>query len=70
MYMDKKMDSGDIISQRSINIDDNMILDDLYYKLSILGRDLLIDTLPSILNGTNNRIKQNEEGSNLWIKYY
>ena len=61
MYMDKKMDSGDIISQRSINIDDNMILDDLYYKLSILGRDLLIDTLPSILNGTNSRIKQNEE---------
>ena len=61
MYMDKKMDSGDIISQRSINIDDNMILDNLYYKLSILGRDLLIDTLPSILNGTNNRIKQNEE---------
>ena len=60
-YMDKKMDRGDIISQRSINIDDNMILDDLYYKLSILGRDLLIDTLPSILNGTNNRIKQNEE---------
>ena len=61
MYMDKKMDSGDIISQRSINIDDNMILDDLYYKLSILGRDLLMETLPSILNGTNNRIKQNEE---------
>ena len=61
MYMDKKMDSGDIISQRSINIDDNMILDDLYYKLSILGRDLLIYTLPSILNGTNSRIKQNEE---------
>ena len=58
MYMDKKMDSGDIISQRSINIDDNMILDNLYYKLSILGRDLLNDTLPSILNGTNNRIKQ------------
>ena len=61
MYMDKKMDSGDIISQRSINIDDNMILDDLYYKLSILGRDLLMETLPSILNGTNSRIKQNEE---------
>ena len=61
MYMDKRMDSGDVISQRSINIDDNMVLDDLYYKLSILGRDLLIDTLPSILNGTNNRIKQKEE---------
>ena len=61
MYMDKKMDAGDIISQRSIGIDDDMILDELYYKLSLLGRDLLMDTLPSIIDGTNNRIKQNED---------
>ena len=61
MYMDKKMDSGDIISQRSILIDDDTTLDELYTKLSIMGRDLLIETLPSIFNGTNNRIKQNEE---------
>ena len=61
MYMDKKMDAGDIISQRSIEIDDDMILDELYYKLSLLGRDLLMDTLPSIIDGTNNRIKQNED---------
>lgn len=61
MYMDKKMDAGDIISQRSILIGDNTTLDDLYSRLSILGRDLLIDTLPSIIAGTNNRIKQDEE---------
>ena len=60
MYMDKKMDAGDIISQRSIEIGENTILDDLYYKLSIIGRDLLLDTLPSIFNGTNDRIKQDE----------
>ena len=60
MYMDKKMDAGDIISQRSIEIGENTILDDLYYKLSIMGRDLLLDTLPSIFNGTNDRIKQDE----------
>lgn len=60
MYMDKKMDAGDIISQRSIEIEENTILDDLYYKLSIIGRDLLLDTLPSIFNGTNDRIKQDE----------
>ena len=60
MYMDKKMDAGDIISQRSIEIEENTILDDLYHKLSILGRDLLLDTLPSIFNGTNDRIKQDE----------
>ena len=61
MYMDKKMDAGDIISKRSISIDDNIILDDLYYKLSLLGRDLLMEVLPSIINGTNDRMKQNEE---------
>lgn len=61
MYMDKKMDAGDIISQRSILIGDNTTLDDLYSRLSILGRDLLIDTLPSIIAGTNDRIKQDEE---------
>lgn len=61
MYMDKKMDSGDIISQRSITLDDNDVLDDVYQRISLLGKDLLIETLPSILNNTNNRIKQNED---------
>lgn len=61
MYMSKKMDAGDIISKRSTVIGENTILDELYTELSILGRDLLIETLPSILNGTNDRIKQNEE---------
>lgn len=61
MYMDKKMDSGDIISQASTDIGENTTLDELYSRLSCMGRDLLIDTLPSIFNGTNKRIKQNEE---------
>lgn len=61
MYMDKKMDAGDIISQRSIEVGENTTLDELYSKLSLLGSDLLIDTLPSIINGTNVRIKQNED---------
>lgn len=61
MYMDKKMDAGDIISQRSTPIDEDTILDELYSKISLLGRDLLMETLPSIIDGTNPRIKQNEE---------
>lgn len=60
MYMDVKMDAGDIISQKSIPLTLDMNLDTAYEKLALLGRDLLIDTLPSIINGTNNRIKQNE----------
>lgn len=58
MYMDKKMDSGDIISQRKISIGSNDNLDLIYEKMSYLGRDLLMDTLPSIIAGTNSRIPQ------------
>ena len=58
MYMDALMDNGDIISQSKIDIDDNITLDELYNKLSIMGSNLLIDTLPSIIEGTNERIKQ------------
>ena len=61
MYMDKKMDSGDIISQREIIIEDNDNLDSLYEKMSYLGRDLLMETLPEIINGTNKRIKQDPD---------
>lgn len=60
MYMDKRMDAGDIISQRAIPLTIDMNLDIAYEKLAIIGRDLLIETIPSIINGTNNRIHQNE----------
>ena len=60
MYMDKRMDAGDIISQRAIPLTIDMNLDIAYEKLAILGRDLLIETIPSIINGTNNRIHQDE----------
>ena len=60
MYMDEKMDSGDIIAQRSIpiTIEDNV--GTIHDKLSVLGSELLIETLPSIFEGTNERIKQDE----------
>lgn len=58
MYMAPGMDDGDIISQSEIEITDIDTASSLHDKLSILGSKLLIDTLPSILDGTNNRIKQ------------
>ncbi len=61
MDMSSKMDAGDIIAQDSILIDDDMILGELYDKMSILGRDLLIKTLPSIIDGSCRRIKQDED---------
>ena len=61
MYMDVKMDDGDIISQREIEITDSDNLESLHDKLSVMGKELLLDTLPSIIDGSNDRIKQNEE---------
>ena len=61
MAMAKKMDAGDIISQRSLEIGEDEILDSLYERMSILGKELLLDTIPSILDGTAKYFPQNEE---------
>ncbi|MFV0275466.1 MAG: methionyl-tRNA formyltransferase [Bacilli bacterium] len=59
MYMDPKMDSGNIIAQSSIPILESDTYSSLHDKLSILGSEFLIKTLPSIFNGTNESIEQN-----------
>lgn len=60
MYMAEGMDTGDMISQKKIEIKEDETVSTLHDKLSLLGRDLLLETLPSILNGTNKRIPQDE----------
>lgn len=60
MYMSEKMDAGDMIMQREIEIENEDTAEILHDKLSILGRDLLLEVLPSIINGTNERTKQDE----------
>ena len=58
MYMAPGMDDGDIISQEEIEITYEDTASTLHDKLSVLGRDLLLKTLPSIIDGTNTRTKQ------------
>lgn len=60
MYMDAKMDSGDIIFQKRIKIEDSDTVETLWDKMSLLGRDALLEVMPSIIAGTNKRIKQDE----------
>ena len=60
MYMVKKMDAGDIISQKETPILQDDTVGILYDRLSDLGAKLLKETLPSILNGPNQRIPQDE----------
>ena len=61
MYMDVGMDTGDIISTEEVEITPDMTVGDLHDKLSVMGRELLLKTMPSILDGTNNRVKQNDD---------
>ena len=61
MRMSEKMDAGDIISQREIPIFDNDTAGTLHDKLSILGRDLLLETIPNIISNNITLTKQKEE---------
>ena len=63
MYMDKGMDTGDIITQEEIPILDTDTVGTIHDKLSIIGSELLLKTLPSILSGTNSRIKQDSDSA-------
>lgn len=60
MYMAEKLDAGDIISQRAMAIEDHHTTGQLFDELSIIGRDLLKETLPMIIAGTNDRTPQDE----------
>ncbi len=60
MYMAEGMDDGDIISQEKVIIRDDETVGELHDELSILGPKLLLETLPSIFEGTNKRIKQDD----------
>ncbi len=61
MYMDKGMDTGDIISQEEVIISDEDNVGTIHDKLSLLGSQLLMKTLPTIIDGTRKRIKQDEK---------
>ncbi|WP_413627269.1 methionyl-tRNA formyltransferase [Fructilactobacillus vespulae] len=60
MYMVKGMDAGDIISKRAIPITKKDDTESMFAKLSIVGRDLLMETLPKIISNDINPIKQEE----------
>ena len=64
MYMAPGMDDGDIISQKEVEITDDETASSLHDKLSFIGKELLLETLPSIIEGTNFSIPQDNELTN------
>lgn len=60
MYMDIGLDTGDMILKREVNIGEDMNAQELHDELSILGAEVLIETLENIANGKIIRTKQND----------
>ncbi|PIC84417.1 methionyl-tRNA formyltransferase [Sporosarcina sp. P1] len=60
MYMAEKLDAGDIISQVTTPIEETDDTGTMFTKLSVAGTTLLKETLPSIIDGTNERTVQDE----------
>ena len=51
MYMEKKMDAGDVLSTVKVKIEDEDNCGTMFDKLSIAGRDLLMETIPLLVKG-------------------
>lgn len=61
MKMVSKMDAGAIISQAEFPIEENDTTADVHDKMIGVGANLLLDTLPSIFDGTYTLTEQDEE---------
>ncbi len=63
MYMEKGLDTGDIILQRKIALEENETGGSLFDKLAVEGAHLLLETLEQLENGTATRTKQDDNKS-------
>lgn len=59
MYMDKGMDTGDMVYQQRIEIGPEETAGQLHDRLAALGAEVLVKTLEDIIKGTAPRIPQN-----------
>lgn len=63
MYLNEEMDTGDIILQEEVEIEENETSGELWNRLSKIGANLLVKTLEQIQNGTAPRKKQGDNFS-------
>ena len=60
MYMEKGLDTGDIICQRRVKLSPDETGGSLFDRLAVEGADLLVETLEQLENGTAVRRKQDD----------
>ncbi|MCT2881760.1 methionyl-tRNA formyltransferase [Lentilactobacillus buchneri] len=61
IYMVKKMDAGDILAQKAVPIQPDDDTETMFDKLSIVGRDLLLATLPKVITGDISPVPQDPD---------
>lgn len=60
MMTDIGMDTGDILLRKQTEIGENETFGELYDRLAVLGAELLSETINKLIDGTLERIPQNE----------
>lgn len=60
MYMDKGMDTGDMLYKKEIVLDPKETSETLYNKMRIIGAEALSEAMPLIVSGGLGRVKQND----------
>lgn len=63
MQMDKGLDTGDILFQKIVKIEDDDTGESLFDKLAVTGSEFLVEVLPKIEANDVHPIKQDEEKS-------
>ncbi|QSZ26673.1 methionyl-tRNA formyltransferase [Aceticella autotrophica] len=61
MYMDKGLDTGNMLLKKSIPIFDDDDAETIHDKLAILGGDVLIETIDKLIKGLLKPVKQKDE---------
>lgn len=61
MYMAKGMDTGDMLLKQSIAISPQDTYGSIHDKLSVIGANILLETIEGLQNGTLQRIPQKEQ---------
>lgn len=60
MRMVKKMDAGGVMAQRSVPIEDQDTMGDVYEKLKPCGASLLLESIPKLIDGSAVFVEQEE----------
>ncbi len=63
MQMSEGLDTGDMLIKKSVAIDKNETYSELYSRLSVIGGEVLMETIDGILTGTLSPEKQDDSQS-------